>query len=73
MNIVDALQQSKQKQFYENKNKLKPCTHCGENNWVIRKAINKNDMECYPYFCIDCGFRSPICEKKSIALKILGE
>lgn len=69
--ILNALEQSKQNKLVENKNKLKPCTHCGCAEFEIRKSTNSNGMECYPYFCYACGNRSPIVEKKAIALQII--
>jgi hypothetical protein len=71
MSIINSLSELQKKQLKENKNKLKPCTHCGCTEFEIRKAINSNGMECYPYFCCACGYRSPIVEKKAIALQII--
>lgn len=73
MSILESLEQSKQNKLVENKNKLKPCTHCGCTSFEVRKATNANGMECYPYFCCACGYRSPIVEKKSIAMGILSK
>lgn len=71
MNILDALEDCKQKKLLSNKNKLKPCTRCGSLDYEVRFAMNKDGRDCYPYFCIVCNTRSPIVESKAVA-KILG-
>jgi len=67
-NILEALNESL---VSINQKKLKPCTHCGENRFYIRKTVNNGGGVCFPYFCASCGNRSPICERKEIA-KIVG-
>jgi hypothetical protein len=53
-----------------NRDKLKSCTHCESTDFILKMAINEDGKECYPYFCEQCDFRSPIVEKKSIAYKL---
>jgi len=54
----------------QNRDKLRPCTHCGCSDFEIKQAINSNGQDCYPYFCCACGSRSPIVEKKAVAKKM---
>jgi len=55
-----------------NKDKLKPCARCGNHNYEVRWAINKDGRDCYPYFCVVCNNRSPIVESKAYAESELG-
>ena len=54
-----------------NRHLLKPCSQCGCVEFEIKHAINKNGLDCYPYFCIACGNRSPIVEKKIVELSCI--
>ena len=69
-NIIEALNEAQKKQLKQNQEKLKDCTHCGAHDYEIVYTVNVNNMVCYPYYCKQCQMRSPIVEKKAIAIKI---
>jgi hypothetical protein len=67
MNILEELEALKQRPLLTNESKLKPCTRCGNHNYEVKFAMNKDGRECYPYFCVICNTRSPIVESKAVA------
>ena len=54
-----------------NEHLLKPCSQCSGTAFEIHETINADGRNCYPYFCVLCGNRSPIVESKLNAEWIL--
>lgn len=53
-----------------NEHLLKECSQCMCEVYELREVKNKDGRIVYPYFCLDCGNRSPIVEKAETAKQL---
>ena len=66
MNILDVVESNRKKNLTKNSNSLKPCSRRNSENFIIKRTINNDGKECFPYYCTDCGNRTPIAERKEV-------
>jgi hypothetical protein len=71
MSLLTDLENQKAVSPPGNAGMLKPCSRCGQLDYEVRFAINKDGKPCYPYFCKVCNARGPIIASKEFA-KSLG-